>query len=390
MFDYVQYAKELRHELHQHPEIGFDLPKTLSVVRRELDAMGISYTEEYGKSSIVATINEGKSFTIGLRADMDALPIQEAGSNPFPSKIQGQMHACGHDVHTANLLAVARQLNDIRQQLRCRVKLLFTPAEEYIDSGCHLMAENGVMEDIDVVVAFHVHPNLEVGKIALLEGGINANSMGMYAEFFGKSAHANAQQKGIDAIAMAVKAYLAMEMIVAREVNSRVPCVLNVGAFNGGKTNNVVCDYAKLFLTTRTWDDDLTAFMEQRIREICQGVAQMSGGTAKVTVTKLLPYVINHPRMVQQMRLVGEKLLGAENITVSERTMGGEDFSFFCRRKPGILVRVGISDPTNPDTCRPLHNDHFDVDERCFEVTIPLFVNFVLENQDGIDLEESV
>ena len=138
MEKYIAYAKQMRHELHQIPEIGFDLPKTLAVVRRELDAMGISYTEEFGQSSIVATINEGKPFTIGLRADMDALPIQEVSNNPFPSQHPGQMHACGHDIHTSNLLAVAKKLNDIKDQINCRIKLLFIPAEEYITPGCSI------------------------------------------------------------------------------------------------------------------------------------------------------------------------------------------------------------------------------------------------------------
>lgn len=388
MFDYVQYAKDLRHELHQYPEIGFDLPRTLAVVRRELDAMGISYTEKFGKSSIVATINEGKPFTIGLRGDMDALPVQEKSHNPYASKIDGQMHACGHDVHTANLLAVARKLNDMRDQIRCRMKILFTPAEEYITPGCKLMAEDGVMDDIDCVIACHVNPSIDVGKIGMLAGGINANSMGIMVEFFGKSAHANAQQKAVDAIRMAVEAYMGMELIVAREVNAKEPCVLNVGSFNAGHTNNVVCDYAKLFISTRTWDDDLTAFLERRIREVCQGVAQMCGGRAEVTVTKLLPYVYNHPVMVEKMWQVGKKLLGEENMMVPERSMGGEDFAFLSRRKPGVMVRLGVSNDTNPDTLCPLHNGGFDADERCFEVSIPLFVNFVLDNQDGISFEE--
>ena len=142
MFDYVSYAQQLRHELHQIPEIGFDLPKTLAVVRRELDAMGISYTEQFGKSSIVATINAGKPFTIGLRADMDALPVTEQSKNPYPSTHEGKMHACGHDVHTSQMLAVTRKLNDMKDSIRCCMKILFTPAEEYSTPGCKLMAED--------------------------------------------------------------------------------------------------------------------------------------------------------------------------------------------------------------------------------------------------------
>ena len=385
MFDYVKYAQQLRNELHQVPEIGFDLPKTTAIVKRELDAMGISYTEEFGKGSIVATINEGKPFTIGLRGDMDALPVQENSSNPYPSTHEGKMHACGHDVHTAQMIAVARKLNDMRDQIRCRMKILFTPAEEYITPGCKMMVENGVMDDIDCVISAHVDPGVPVGKVVLREGGLNANSMGIVVEFFGKTAHANAQQRGVDAIRMGMEAYMGMELMLARETPSAAPCLLNVGSFNAGHTNNIVCDYAKMFLSARTHDDDLIAFLERRIKEICEGTAAMAGGSAKVTVTKLLPYVDNHPVMTKKMRETAVKLLGEENVGEAMRTMGGEDFAFLSRKKPGVMFRLGVANDHDPCSRTALHNDHFNPDERCFEVSIPMFVNFVLENQDGID-----
>lgn len=385
MFDYVQYAKQLRHELHRIPEIGFDLPKTLAVVRRELDAMGVSYTEKYGKSSIVATINEGKPFTIGLRADMDALPIQEQSSNPYPSQHAGQMHACGHDAHTAQMLAVTRQLNDMRHSLRCRVKVLFTPAEEHTTPGCELMAKDGVMDDIDCILTCHVSPNAPVGQVGILSGGINANSTGIVVEFFGKSAHANAPHKGVDAIRMAAEAYIAMQMVVAREVQPQQPCVLNAGAFNAGHTNNIICDYAKIFLSLRTWSDVLNDTMLRRIRETCEGVATMCGGIAKVTVIKSLPYVLNNPVMAEKLAQVAHKVVGTENVEQPQRSLGGDDFAFLSRRKPGALFRLGSANDTNPDTKCSVHSDHFDLDESCFETGIAMFVNFVLDYQDGIE-----
>ena len=385
MFDYVSYARNLRHELHQYPEIGFDLPKTLAIVRRELDGMGIPYTEQYGKSSIVGTINPGKNFAIALRADMDALPMQEQSKNPYPSQIDGQMHACGHDVHTAQLLAVAHQLKDMEQNLRCTVKLLFTPAEEYITPGCEKMVQDGVTDEFDCAIACHCHPGIPVGQIGLCDGGINANSMGIVAEFFGKSAHAHSQQKGVDAIRMAVQAYTALELMAAREIASGEPIVYNIGAFNGGVTNNVVCDYVKMFISSRSWSDEVTDFMERRTREICENTAAMCGGSAKVTVTKLLPYVKNDHIMVGQLRQTAANLLGEENIIPLARSMGGEDFAFISRKKPSVLFRLGVTNPDDPtDTAYPLHNVRFDADERCFDTGIRVFVNFVLDHQDGI------
>jgi amidohydrolase len=185
---------------------------------------------------------------------------------------------------------------------------------------------------------------------------------------------------------MAVEAYMAMELMIAREVAGKSPCILNIGAFNGGITNNIVCDYAKLFLTNRTHSDELTEFVERRIREICENVAKTAGGRAVVTRTKLLPYVVNHPQVSKLMVSAAQKVVGAENVKEQNRTMGGEDFSFLCRKKPGCMFRLGINNPANPDTQVSLHNDHFDVDEHCFDIGIPVFVNFVLDNQDGIEL----
>ncbi len=385
MFDYAEYARNLRHELHQCPEIGFDLTQTLAIVRRELDAMGIPYTEKYGKSSIVATINEGKGFRIGLRADMDALPIQEASDNPYPSKIPGQMHACGHDAHTANLLATARRLNDMKDSLRCTVKLLFTPAEEYSTPGIELMVKDGVENEIDVAVALHVNTSTPVGKIQLIEGGLNSNSMGIEVEFFGTASHASAQQKGVDAIRMAVEAYIGIEMMVAKEVAPLKPCLVNVGTFHGGNTNNIICDHVKMFLSARTHEDELSEFVLRRIREISEGVAAMLGGKAKVTVKKFLPFVINNPIVAQKMRESAIKVLGENGFKEGTRGMGGEDFAFLSRKKPCLMIRWGSCNPEDPKTQVNVHKEKFDIDERCFEYGIELFTQFVLDHQDGIE-----
>ncbi len=381
----VKYAISLRRELHQCPEIGFDLPQTLAIVRRELDKLGIEYTDRYGKSSIVATINPEKDqFTIGLRGDMDALPVQEPEGRPYGSRNPGCMHACGHDVHTANLLAVTKKLWEIRDQIRCRVKILFTPAEEYIEPGCKQMTENGVMDDIDCAITTHVSSTYPVGTVAIAEVSTNANSTGFTAEFHGKSAHVAAQQRGVDAIRMAVEAYQAMETMAAKELRAVSPRVLNIGMFQAGKTNNIICDYCKLYGSIRAWEDSTSEYMMNRVREICEGVAKMHGGRSEVTCNKFLPSVLQHPVMVQKGKETAAKLLGAEKLLPHERTLGGEDFGFLSRKKPCVLFTLG-SKGENPDTHNALHNDHFDVDEDCFKVSVPLFVQFVLDHQDGIE-----
>lgn len=379
-----QYVINLRREIHEYPEIGFELPKTLAVVRRELDAMGIPYTEEYGKSSIVGVINpDCKGFTVGLRGDMDALPIQEEVDAPFASKIPGQMHACGHDAHTAILLGTARELKKREGELRCRVKLLFTPAEEYINPGCELMVKDGVMDDIDCAVALHIAPTTPVGAIRNVEGGKNANSTGFTIEFYGKNAHAADQQNGKDAIAMAVEAYTALEIMCAKEFKAKEPRVFNVGTFQGGITNNIICDYCRMFCTLRTHSDAVTEKFLTRTRQICEGIAAMQGGKAEVTVTKHMPYVHNDPTMVKALNATAAKLLGEDSILPRERGMGGEDFSFMSRVKPCVQFDLG-SKMEDPDRVHPVHGPKFELNEDCLEIGVKVFLQFVLDHMNGI------
>lgn len=382
----LKYAIAIRRELHQYPEIGFDLPKTLALVRRELDSMGIEYTEKFGRSSIVATINpDCQGFTIGIRADMDALPMDEQTDVPFKSQNPGCMHACGHDLHTAMLLATARRLVRIKDTLRCRVKLLFTPAEEYITPGCKQMAEKGVMDDIDCAVACHVSPLYDVGEVRMTYGGQGANAMGMTVEFFGTSAHANMQHKGVDAIRMAVEAYTVMENMVAKELPPTTPRLLNIGVFEGGKTNNVICDYCKLFLTTRAHSDEVTDYMRQRIVQICEGIAALHGGKAKVTVNKLLPYVINHETVAGRLQSAAEKVVGKNHTGIHPRSLGGEDFGYLSRKKPCAMFQLG-SRSELPGSEKALHNVQINFDENCMSIGVDTFVQFVLDNQDGMTL----
>ena len=383
--NYADHARNLRHELHQIPELGYDLPKTTAVVKRELTAMGIEYTEKYGQGSVVAYLGKKEGFTIGIRADMDALPIQENSGNPYSSTHEGKMHACGHDGHTAQLLAVSKKLKDMESQLRCRVKLIFQPAEEYITPGAKMLVENGVMEDVDCAIACHVSGAMDVGNIGICRGGTNTNSMGILCEFFGKTAHAHSQQKGVDAIRMAIQSWNAMEIMAAREIPSKDCFVFNVGQFNAGNTNNIVCDYAKMFISARSWKDELSAFMERRVREICEGTAKLCGGEAKVTVTKLIPYMKNNDVLVDKLWQSAEKTLGKGHVHTIERTMGAEDFSFMSRQKPCVMFRFGMGSDDVPASRNPLHNAKMDIDERCFDYGIDVFVNFVLDNQDGIE-----
>lgn len=381
----MSYVIDIRRKLHKYPEIGLDLTKTLEIVRNQLSLMGIKYSEKYGKSSIVATINgEKKNFTIGIRADMDALPIAEKTNVSYKSKIKGQMHACGHDAHTAILLDTARRINLIKQNINCRVKLIFQPAEESSDSGAALMVKNGLMDDIDCIIALHCDPKYSCGKIGLLSGAQNAISTGFLLDFYGKSVHADLQEKGIDAIAMAVKAYSAIEIMIAKEISAKSPVIFNVGAFNGGKAPNIICDHSRLNCTVRAWDEDTAEYITERIKKIVRSVAKESGGKAAYTQNKYYPILCNNDTVLEGLRECAKMVVGPDNIITHQRSLGGEDFAYMVQKKPGAMFRLGIKNE-ELNCVYALHEDKFNIDERALSIGTEMFVKFVINYMDGIE-----
>ncbi len=378
----MSYVIDIRRQLHQYPEIGFELPKTLALVRRELTAMGIPFTEKYGKSGIVATINEEKSsYTIGIRADMDALPITEKRKCPYKSKLKGQMHACGHDSHTAILLDTARQLAKMKDQINCRVKLIFQPAEEYTVPGGKLMVEDGVLNDVDCAVALHIDPTHNAGRIAVLPGPINAISNGFWLDFYGKSTHVAKQQFGVDAIAMAVKAYFAIELMIAKELAFDQVCIFNIGTFHAGETNNVICDHANMYGTIRTHDEATREFVIKRIKEIINHTAKSSHGKATYTQGKHLPVVLNDEEITAKIRAAAIKVVGEDNVISYTRQTGGEDFGFYTQVKPSCMFRLGVRN-VEKDCVYAVHQDMFDLDEDVLHLGTETFVQFVLDNMN--------
>ncbi|MEE1315550.1 MAG: amidohydrolase [Faecalimonas sp.] len=379
----MSYVVEMRRKLHMYPEIGFELPRTLELVRGELAKMGLPFTEEYGKSSIVATLNEEKeNFTIGIRADMDALEIEEKTKLPYKSRIKGQMHACGHDAHTAILLDAARQLVGMKEKINCRVKFIFQSAEEYPPSGAKLMVEDGVMDDIDCIIALHCDSLFHVGTIGITAGPQNAISSGFHLDFYGKNSHAARQQDGVDAIMMAVKAYTAIEMMVAKEVPALDACLFNAGSIHGGTTNNIICNHCSLYCTLRTWREDTDAQVTNRIKQIIRAVAKESGGRATYTQDKYYPIVRNAENVKERLEQAAVSVVGRENVSPNRRTVGGEDFAYFAARKPGCVFRLGIRNPEK-DCIYSVHQDKYNLDEDALKIGSDIFVQFVLQNMDG-------
>ena len=379
-----EYILRIRRELHRFPEVAFDLPKTLALIRRELGAMGIPYTERYGKSSIVAFINpDCTGFSIGFRADTDALPMTEKTGLPFASEHPGKMHACGHDAHTAMLLGTAKALKALESQLTCKVVLIFQACEEGEFSGAKLMVADGVMDLVDVIVGMHVENWLESGTVGICPGVAMAASHPMRIEFFGKAAHATLPHTGADALAMAVETYNGINAMKATQMNPFEKYVCSVGLLRAGTTVNVIADYAEMTVSLRTYETKTESFIVENIRALAENAAKRRGGTMVLHENaKALP-LVNDPVISEKVLSSAAAVVGQENVVTMPVKLSSEDFSFYVSKKPGAFLRLGTRNEAKGCVTLP-HNNDFLLDEDALELGSKVFVQFVLDYMNGI------
>ena len=386
MYADKDYIISLRHEIHEYPEIGFDLPKTIAVVKRELESLGIEYTTEYGESSVVGIINpDKKHFTIGIRADMDALLIEEKTDLPFKSKIKGQMHACGHDAHTAMLLGTAKALKAMEGKIACRVMLVFQPSEEGIRSDAEELVNGGLMEEIDVIVGLHIENWLESGKIGVCSGASMASSRNFRVDFYGATAHASLPQSGKDALACAIRTYNNIQQVISREVNPFEKFVCSIGQLSGGTSQNIIADHAYMVGTIRTFNMDLDEFLVRRITKIAKNEAALIGADVNVK-TSLQAYVVYNNPYISELVLESAKKVSSGIQKMPEK-LSSEDFSHYLTKKPGVFIRLGTRNEEKGCVTLP-HNNDFLIDEEAFVTGSDTCVQFVLDNMNGIDTEK--
>lgn len=373
------YAVACRRELHRHPETLFDLPRTVAFVREKLDELEIAWSEA-GPSSVTAWLGPKDAGTaIGLRADLDALPVQEQTGLEYASETPGKMHACGHDAHTAILLTVARVLKRHEAELKVRVKLLFEPSEEGEISGAKSMVEHGAADDIDLVLATHCDNDVPVGCIGVRAGDYMAACNPITLTFHGKSAHATLPEQGVDAIAMAWEAYGALKAIAAAEAGADTVYIFGMNYFHGGTAHNVISDRCELKISFRYYDRDFAARVEEKCLAKCREIASRYGGTVEANWYCSAPPVYNDPKLTERFRDAVEQTLPGRLVELALRK-STEDFSWFLQKKPGLLFRFGTR---NEQTgCTTLaHCSDFRIDERGMEYAAEAFLAFVLRWQ---------
>ena len=388
--DYPLELEELiriRRQIHMYPELKWDLPRTSGLVRAELDRIGVPYEADvYGPCSVVATINGDKAgFTIGLRADMDALPITENNRDkPYRSRHEGIMHACGHDAHTAMMLGVARALWAIRDQLRCRVKLIFQPCEEGRPSGARTMCEHGVMQGIDCIVMCHVNCGDPTHVISTKAGCTNCSSVAFTITLGGKSVHAATPHLGIDALAAGVKLYEGIQLLVSREVDPFDTCVMSVCAMHAGNTVSANADACVMEGTIRCVRDSTMAWARERLRALGEAVARESRVSFALDWSgDPLPSAHNDERLYRAFRASAVRAVGETYVKELAVSPGGEDFAYYEREKPGLLFGLGMRNEAL-GACHPAHTKDWDIDEAGLATGVKAFVQFVWDHMDGI------
>lgn len=367
------YAVDIRRQLHQYPEIGFELEKTVKLASEELDKIGMAYTYEYGKGSVVAELGQGDKM-IALRADMDALPVEEKTDLPYKSKITGKMHACGHDSHTAVLLAVAKYLKINEDKLRCKVRLIFQPSEEGAISGAKMMVDNGVMDGVDHIICTHCENMLEVGKIGVCSGNCMSACVPATIRFIGKTSHATLPQFGVDANAMAVEAYQKLKEMVEAEAGDTA-YIWSVGRISGGHVHNVISDLCEMDVSFRFYDMDFAKRVEKKAKEICTSIAERFGGRCEINWNMSTGPVINDEGIVKKFK----NIVSNENIIIeeTERRMTSEDFGWYLTKSPGMLFRFGTRNE-ELGCVSGLHNNDFKIDEDGMKSAIQAFCTYAM------------
>ena len=372
----------LRRQLHQQPELGFQERLTAEAIAKKLTEWKIPHQIGIAKTGVVAMIQGRKtSFrlkTLAIRADMDALPIQEANDVPYKSQHDGIMHACGHDGHVAIALMTAYYLSKHQNDFAGMVKIIFQPAEEG-PGGAKPMIEAGVLQNphVDAIIGLHLWNNLPLGTIGVRSGALMAAVELFNLQIQGKGGHGAMPHQTVDSIVVASQIVTALQTIVARNVNPIESAVVTVGQFNAGTARNVIADTASLTGTVRYFNPDLTDFFQQRIDAIVAGICASYGATYQLEYTKLYPPVINDPKITELVRSVAVDLVETPLGVVPEcQTMGGEDMSFFLQAVPGCYFFLGAANPDR-SLAYPHHHPRFDFDEAALATGVEMFVRCV-------------
>lgn len=375
---------DVRRYLHQNPELSFEEFETSKFIKSKLDEWGISYTDNWVRTGIVAEIKGNKQGekVFALRADIDALPIKEIEGRSYRSHHENVMHACGHDAHTTCLLGAIKILNELKEEWGGSVKFIFQPGEEKLPGGASLMIKEGLIEKLNStgIVGQHVHPPLEVGKVGFHSGAYMASADEIYVTVTGRGGHAALPGNVIDPIAVTCELILELNKLEESLNETQNPIVLSIGKFNtvGGATN-VIPDQVKLEGTFRAMDETKRFDVHEKMLQISTKIAEQKGVEIDFQIIKGYPVLFNDPELTEKCISFAEALIGPENVIRLPKRMTSEDFAFYSQQMPGCFYRLGTGNVAKGITS-PVHTPHFDIDEDALKMGASMMAFLAIEN----------
>ena len=378
----IDQTIKLRRHFHQNPELGMEEYETSKKVAEILEELGLTVKKNIANTGVMGFLEGSKpGNTVLLRADMDALPIQDEKNVPYSSKVSNKMHACGHDAHTAILLGVARVLAQNRENLAGNVKFIFQPAEETV-GGADAMIKEGVLEefaDTDYALALHMDTDQPTGNVSLAMGASNASSDMLSIELKGKGTHGAYPQDGIDVILMAGQFINNIQGIVSRNISAAETAVLTMGKIEGGQAGNVIPEKVKLDGILRTLNKETRDLIMDKIEDHLDGLVKIHGGDYELEVIPGYPSLINDSNIADLIQNKGQEVLGEGSVEIFETpNMGVEDFAYFLQKVPGAMWYLGCGNEEK-GIVYPGHNPKFDIDEDALEIGIRMQVELTME-----------
>lgn len=369
----IEYLPEVtawRRHFHANPELAFNEIETAKYICAQLDKMGIAYQKGVAKTGVVALI-EGKkpeSKVVALRADMDALSINELNNCEYRSKKDGVMHACGHDAHMAMLLGAAKILNSIKAQFEGSIKLIFQPSEEKYPGGASVMIKEGVLENplVNTIFGQHVLPTLEAGKVGMKTGMYMASTDEVFLTVKGRGGHAATPELNIDPVLIASHIIVALQQIVSRNATPSIPSVLSFGRVIANGRTNIIPDQVIIEGTFRTYSEEWRAEAHERIKKLSASLAKSMGGSCDVFIDKGYPFLVNDVETTRHAFRDAQDYLGKENVVELDLRMTAEDFAYYSQKVPSCFYRLGTGNEALGTTAN-LHTASFDIDEATLE-----------------------